>query len=218
MEGDQVSIPCLSCGGARRNHRVIKEYIDQWRIEEDNVFGKSTYQICQCAGCNSIRFRIESWNSDVIDPRTGNAEIEESILPEAADRTSPSIEIHDLPDSISRIYRETLIAFNAGALILTGGGLRAIVEALCIDKNVQGQNLQKKIDNLAQQGFLAKAQADLLHEERYLGNAALHEMLAPSKQDIKDGFDIINTLLATIYILPDKASRLRAKRTRQSSP
>ena len=169
MEGQQISIPCSSCGGSRRNHRVIKDYIDQWRNEDDSVFGQSVYQICQCAGCDSVRFRIESWNSDDIDPRTGNAEIHESIYPEAADSTSPSIDILDLPDSISRIYRETVIAFNAGALILTGGGLRAIVEALCIDKNVQGRNLQEKIDNLAQQGFLAKPQADLLHEERYLG-------------------------------------------------
>ena len=29
------------------------------------------------------------------------------------------------------MYREALAAFNAGANVLTGGGLRAIVEALC---------------------------------------------------------------------------------------
>ena len=38
------------------------------------------------------------------------------------------------------MYREALAAFNAGANVLTGGGLRAIVEALCKD------NLQKKIN------------------------------------------------------------------------
>ena len=95
--------------------------------------------------------------------------------------------------------------------------MRAIVEALCQDKNVQGGNLQEKIDNLARQGFLATPQAELLHEERYLGNAALHEIVAPSKLDVQDGFDIIETLLTTIYILPDKADRLRAKRTRQAA-
>ena len=40
------------------------------------------------------------------------------------------------------MYREALAAFNAGANVLTGGGLRAIVEALCKEND----NLQKKID------------------------------------------------------------------------
>ena len=85
-------------------------------------------------------------------------------------------------------------------------------------KNVPGGNLQDKIDNLVSQGFLAAPQAELLHEERYLGNAAIHEIVAPSKLDVRDGFDIIDTLLTTIYILPEKARRLRLKRTRNSTP
>ena len=99
---------------------------------------------------------------------------------------------------------------------LAGGGLRAVVEALCKDKNVSGRNLEKKIDRLVEQGLLAVPQAELLHEERYLGNAALHEIVAPSVLDVNDGFDIIDNLLATIYIMPDKAQRLRAKRSERS--
>jgi hypothetical protein len=139
------------------------------------------------------------------------------VYPESKEGSRSPIETFDLPDSIGRIYRETVIAFNAGALILAGGGLRAIEEALCQDKNVQGDNLQEKIDNLASQGFLATPQAALLHEERYIGNAALHEIVAPSKLDLQDGFDIIDTLLTTIYSLPDKVERLLAKRTRQAT-
>jgi hypothetical protein len=217
MEGQQVLIPCSSCGGNRKNHYIIKEHIDSWDIEEAGICGSSVYQICKCAGCNDIRFRIESSNSEDIDYRTEEPEVKESVYPESKESSRSSIETFDLPDSIGRIYKETVIAFNAGALILAGGGLRAIVEALCQDKNVQGGNLQDKIDNLARQGFLASPQADLLHEERYLGNAALHEIVAPSKLDVQDGFDIIDTLLTTIYILPDKAERLREKRTRQAT-
>jgi hypothetical protein len=216
MEEQQLLIPCSSCGGNRRNHHVLKEYINKWGNEE--IQGESVYQICKCAGCNDIRFRIESSNSDDFDYRTGEVEIYENVYPEAIESSRASIDTFHFPDSIARIYKETVIAFNAGALILAGGGLRATVEALCQDKNVPGGNLQSKIDNLASQGFLAAPQADLLHEERYLGNAALHEIVAPSKLDVQDGFDIIDTLLTTIYILPDKAERLRQKRTRQAAP
>jgi hypothetical protein len=61
------------------------------------------------------------------------------------------------------------------------------VEAICIDRKVSGQDLQKKIDDLVSKGLLEKPQADLLHEERYIGNAALHGILPPAKQEIEDG-------------------------------
>jgi hypothetical protein len=217
MEGQQVRIPCTRCGGDPRNHVVLKEYVDSWEVEDAGISGVSVYQICKCAGCDDVRFRTEFSSSEDWDPRTGEQEAQVCVYPEAQASNRPSIDIFDFPDPISRIYRETVLAFNAGALILAGGGLRAIVEALCQDKNVPGGNLQAKIDNLAQQGFLAVPQAALLHEERYLGNAALHEIVAPSRLDVEDGFDIIDTLLKTIYILPDKAERLRLKRTRQAS-
>lgn len=212
-----MRIPCTECGGNPRNHEILKEHTDSWEVEDAGIYGASTYQICKCAGCDNIRFRIESSNSEDYDPRTGEDEIRESVYPKAQESQRSAIETSDLPDPIARIYRETVIAFNAGALILTGGGLRAIAEALCQEKNVSGDNLQTKIDNLAREGFLAIAQATLLHEERYLGNAALHEIVAPSRRDVEDGFDIIETLLKTIYILPEKAERLRVKRTRQTS-
>ncbi len=90
---------------------------------------------------------------------------------------------------------------NAGALILTGGGLRAIVEAICIDQNVTEGNLQARIDDLVSRGLLARPQAELLHEERYkryIGNEALHEVSLPAKGDIEDGLFIVEGLLNTI--------------------
>lgn len=217
MEGQQLLVPCTGCGGNPRNHHIHKEYADHWEVEEAGITGVSIYQICKCAGCNDIRFRIESHNSEDIDYDSDKRVVYEKVYPEAKEESRPSIETVDLPDPVARIYKDTVIAKDAGAMILAGGGLRAIVEALCQDKEVPGSNLQDKIDNLARQGYLATPQADLLHEERYLGNAALHEIVAPSRQDLQDGFDIIETLLATIYLLPDKARRLQQKRTRQAS-
>ncbi|HSF65816.1 MAG TPA: DUF4145 domain-containing protein [Nitrospiraceae bacterium] len=96
-----------------------------------------------------------------------------------------------------------------------GGGLRAIVEAICIDREVSGQNLQNKIDDLVTKGLLAKPQADLLHEERYIGNAALHEISPPAKQEIEDGLAIVEGLMTAIYVLPLRAQRLKKKREAQ---
>jgi hypothetical protein len=62
------------------------------------------------------------------------------------------------------------------------------VEAICIDRKVSGQDLQKKIDDLVSKGLLEKPQVDLLHEERYIGNAALHEILPPLSRRSRTSF------------------------------
>ena len=110
------------------------------------------------------------------------------------------------------MYSETLSAFNAGILTLCGGGLRAIVEAICIDQGIISGNLVAKINGLVTAGFMVQTQADFLHEERYIGNNALHELRTPSRQDLDDGLRIIENLLETIYVLPERAQRLKDKR------
>ena len=66
------------------------------------------------------------------------------------------------------MYKETIDALNANIRKLAGGGLRATVEAICLNKNIKDGHLQNKIDELVKQQLLTTTQADLLHEERYI--------------------------------------------------
>lgn len=207
-----VSLPCAECGGGPRNHEVLRDYEKRWDDEESGEQGGSKYEICQCRGCETVRFRQESWSTYDIDPRTGESDTTVTVFPEVTGSERAPVEVQGFPDAVGHIYLETVRAFNADALILAGGGLRAIVEAICINQKVGGDNLQQKIDDLVAKGLLAKPQADLLHEERYIGNAALHEIAPPAKADIEDGLLIVEGLLNTIYTLPGRARRLRQKR------
>ena len=47
------------------------------------------------------------------------------------------------------MYKETVDALNANIRTLAGGGLRATVEAICLDNKIEERNLEKKIDELA---------------------------------------------------------------------
>jgi hypothetical protein len=40
-------------------------------------------------------------------------------------------------------------------------------------------------------GFLRSRKLELLHEERYIGNTALHQLAPPSKADLEDGLFIV---------------------------
>lgn len=210
MSDETVKIACPECGGGWRNHKILK----QTRIPWDRPYGQgaSTYQICECVGCETVRFRTEVWSSEDIDSYTGQPEITVRVYPEHEARARSQADTSHFPEKVTQIYAETTKARRVGALILAGAGLRAIVEAICIDHEVTGHNLREKIDELASEGLLAKPQADFLHEERYIGNAALHEVEPPTAMDIEDGLDIVETLLSTIYTLPEKARRLKERR------
>jgi hypothetical protein len=171
-------------------------------------------------GCDSLRFRAVSW--DTSGPFDDEWEPQETVTvyPQEAQRpTRPSRfnNLDPIPEKVLGIYTETIQAFNFGAPTLAGAGLRAIVEALCIHQEVTGRNLQQMIDGLVGKGLLARPQADALHEERFLGNSALHEIAAPSKADLDDGLQIVETLLHTIFVLPEHVARMKKKREEKAA-
>ena len=126
------------------------------------------------------------------------------------------------------IYRETIDAINNDSNILCSGGIRAIIEGICIDKGIDRgevkksngekqilKNLEGKIGGLSSNGLLTKENTEILHDLRFLGNEALHELSAPSKEELKLAINIIEHTLENIYELHDKAKRLKAERIKR---
>jgi hypothetical protein len=212
----EVGVCCGRCGGDPKNHCVVGEHEEHRGNEEIDVW--YTYQIIKCMGCDSVRFRQFETCSESRDWETGELdEYDEAIFPEGKAHKHQPIDNSGLPEDVAKMYLETVLCFNAGSNTLAGGGLRATVEALCLQQQVKGNNLEKRIDSLVEKGVLAKKQAEHLHEERYIGNEALHEMHTPSDQDLKDGLEIVEGLLRTVYVLPVHAARLQKRRTSKSS-
>ncbi len=207
-----IPVQCNHCGGGHKKHDVLFAEKSDWEDPETGEHGYVIYTVARCRGCETIRFVMTSWDtSSPYDPYDSETV---RVFPDnaSADRRTPALSQFDLPDKVGQMYAETLQAYDAGAHTLCGAGLRAIVEALCLDQGVAGGNLLKKIEALVAGGHLAKKQADHLHEERYLGNSAVHEMEKPSKSDLEDGLQIIEGLLKTIYILPVHAEGMKKRR------
>lgn len=210
-----IKVRCDTCGGGVRNHAVLSK---QTRIVDEDwgYHGEFDYLICSCLGCDSVRFCIASWNTEDLDDED-HPEISFAIYPDS--KPTKKMAAHDLLgiDTVGRIYKEAVAAYNAGAHILAGAGLRAVVEGICIERGLTKGTLADRIDLLATNGLLAKPQAELLHEERYLGNAAVHELETPSDPDLVLGFEIVEGLLRTIYVLPARAAQLKAGRLKKQN-
>jgi hypothetical protein len=214
-----VRVICANCGHQHRNHRVLHEKVDRFC---DGPYEPETrreyHRFAECMGCETPKYVISTLDLRNYDEYEGGPYESNFIVhpdaPGASVRRAAVINNDDrlVPVPVWKMYRETIDALNGNIRTLAGGGLRAVVEAICLDKKIADGTLQKKIDELAKQGFLTTTQAELLHEERYLGNAALHELDTPSAEDIEDGLGIVEGLINTIYILPSKAANLKKRR------
>jgi len=64
--------------------------------------------------------------------------------------------------------------------------------------------------------MINKVNADILHELRFLGNEALHELTKPQPEELQIGIKIIEHILENIYELSSQANELKAIRGKKS--
>ena len=237
-KSEKFSVPCVKCNGATR-HLVLAS-IDVDGEEYDQGEGWSVnwvkhYQVIQCGGCESISFRHTSWFSEEFDPMWGESGETERLYPKRGLETLPTKPYYSVPSNLRRIYSELIDCFNNDSPILCAAGLRAIVEGICAEqgvldgpveepakgggaKIVRSKELRGRIAGLQEKGWLTGKSADTLHEHRYLGNDAVHQLARPSTDELRLAIEIVEHTLEQLYELPEKAEELkRAKALRQKS-
>jgi hypothetical protein len=209
-----IRIRCESCACDTR-HSLYSEHI-QVAIPEENEFAEQNgeqllfiwtkLQILECRSCGRPNFR---------KGRTSTPQLEDTwawriyINPKGR---LPLV-VRYLPPKVGKLYRETWQAFDCGAFTLAAVGMRAVVEAVCMDRNCKGADLQQKIRRLA--GVLSDVDVHHLQTHRVLGNAAVHQMETPSSVELGAALDVLEHLLKTLYQLPRRAEdfkRLRMER------
>ncbi len=201
-----------SCGTCKRvtKHLILAEIHLHGTDEDVPIYSYQwidEYQIIQCQGCETVTFRKTHENEVELRESPFDDKVAEHILyidqyPNPEEGRGPIQECKLLPSDLNRIYTETLHALNSNQPVLTGIGIRAIVETVCKDKNSIGKDLYSKINNLVELGVLTKEGADILHKLRTLGNASAHEVKPHDTVQLGLAIDVIDHLLQGVYILP----------------
>lgn len=195
---ETIKLLCANCKRAT-NHQIL--YEDKQNGSDDDV-GLSWYErscMVKCLGCDHVALYQEYSDSEMAP------EAREEIYPDPVAGREPVRDYYFLPVQLREIYLETLRALDTKQLILTGIGIRAVVETVCQERKANGQNLKKKIDDLHTQGVLTKDGAELLHTLRVMGNTAAHEVKPHSKDELAIAIDVLDHLLLGVYILPKHA-------------
>jgi hypothetical protein len=168
-----------------------------------------------CLGCEKASLETIYTDSSMVD-RDGTQEYEVQIYPARMEFYVTGKQFRQLPQQLSSIYREILLTFNNQLNILCAVGIRTLIEGICADHEITGRNLENKIDGLT--SILPKNIVMNLHNLRFMGNEAAHELSAPSQQELRLAIEICEDLLNYLYELDYKVSSLdKVRKNRKSS-
>lgn len=210
IEDSKVYLKCPTCERENQRGEILASVVTNG--DEDCGHGNSIswsvrYETVKCCGCETVFFREISSNSEDVDhdyDENGhtiswyNETI--TLYPEPKKERNTIRDFHLLPKNIQNIYKETVVSLEAGQLILTGIGIRAILETICKDKGTKGK-LVSQIGQLHTKGVLSKNGADLLHKLRILGNASAHDIKPHGTLQLSLALDVLDNLLLNVYVL-----------------
>jgi hypothetical protein len=205
--GHVIDVPCTNCHISTKHIIIASADVDGTEVvsSEFDYGWRDTLQIIQCRGCETVSFRHVHSNSEdgYYGDNTGFEPYEDvKLCPNRDEERLPMKDIRLLPINVMRIYDETLKALNSDLSVLTGIGVRALLETICKDKNAPGSDLYKKIDALVTTGVLTREGAQILHKIRSLGNKSAHEVKPHSSAELVLALDVIEHVLQGVYVLP----------------
>ncbi len=210
MNNEKEKFYCKTCQRDTYHDLLCDESESMLRDDCSKIW--KCYDTIRCLGCGTIAFHYSECHTETSDPTSRLLSAKSQYFPKERFYRNPIEGAQKLPDNTQSIYFEVLTSLNEDIPILTAIGLRALIGSVCREKTYNWKNLYEGIEDLSVYGILSFTQVEFLHACRFMGNSAAHEIAAPSKEQLISALDIIETLLATIYILPDKANSIDIKK------
>ena len=202
---------CPKCK-LQTNHLVM--HSESISSSNDNDFEdhwSKDFEIIQCKGCDNIQFRtvyedehMRGW--DDYNQEEYNYQDKKYYPSNLTSHYSLKYD-HKIPEKIRIVYYETVNAMVNGCYILSGVGLRAIIEAICLEENIKGRSLELKINNLEKGKLITQKDSSRLHSIRFLGNDSVHDMDVPNEKKLRIALDIIENLIKNLYLIDLEANQ-----------
>lgn len=188
------------------NHSVIAEH--EWRSDPDDYAYATYHKLVKCLGCENISLRVEDHEIESgyqISENEWDYPIHVNNYPKKLQNHKDIEQDYLIPEIVKDIYKEVILTLQEDAKILASLGLRACIEAICNHLEINGRNLEIRINKLVTLGFISKRDAELLHAIRFMGNDSAHEIKAPKVSALKIALKIVEHLLQSVFILPERA-------------
>src|SRR5712692_3020441 len=187
--GGTIVIVCGECS-RRTVHEILTDVASEDESPGGDVQVSESYLIVQCRGCLTLSFCKEAQCSEDWDPEEENALlVRRDLFPGRIAGRPPLRDAYHLPWELQRLYEEARSALMQGLPVLTGIGIRAIVETVCNERGATGDNLFQKINSLVTLNLITQQEATVLHDLRFMGNEAAHKVKAHTSDELNLSFD-----------------------------
>jgi hypothetical protein len=104
---------------------------------------------------------------------------------------------------------EIYIALHADSRRLALMGARAVLDIVLLDKVGDVGTFAKKLEQLEEQGLVARRNREFLATAIDAGSAAAHRGFRPNEETLAHVMDIVENLLEAVYVLEKSAEALR---------
>ncbi|MFJ8245248.1 DUF4145 domain-containing protein [Peribacillus asahii] len=221
MEKLDRKLFCSACGH-KTNHNILFQNKRELRIPNESTLKlkslTAVYTIVRCAGCDNVSYAtIFIWDNAIKQIRVFPEE------PKAVRSRYPKnwADLNkNIPSNIKDLYKQIIKSYNENFNILCGLGLRTIIEAICLELKItkgfkydtnskpltqdgKKESLEGKIFGLYEQKHITWYHSLILQRIREIGNAATHELVTPTSDELYSAIDIVEKLIENIYELKD---------------
>ena len=204
----------IYCNRCKTNthHELLGSHEYHFGGEEGEPHEWGEYKLWACAGCDTCTME-DHYTADYMMDNEGDNVFESLYFPKRGYSVRPSKHFVQLPQKLQHLYSEVLSSFNENLHLLCAAGLRSLVEGVCAQKGIKAPNLESKIEGM--KSLLPESIVKNLHEFRFIGNKAVHELEAPKSHELSLAIDVIEDILNFLYALDYKASLLAKLRAAQ---
>jgi len=209
MEKDE-KIEWILCPSCKKLTKHKKVWENKSRYDEDGIWEITDYFLMECLGCETPIIKKEYvFSEDLNINQKGEVEPEITFWPTINFRDIEIKQISNLPINVRKIYYEIIKSYNLKLYTLCSAGIRVIIEAVCKEENILGNDLETKINGLKDKEIITENIKEGLHQNRIIGNEALHEIITFGDFELKTAIELIEILLESHYGSSDKAFLLK---------
>ncbi|ATF93365.1 DUF4145 domain-containing protein [Cedecea neteri] len=213
---------CPECLG-ERNCIVIGETKRSWESGDrrNSMQWVTEYRLLQCKGCDTVFYHSKSWDSEDLDYDYDDAG-QTVITPNYRYETYPRSLEHRPPQwienlaaidyQLSILLNEVYQAYYNESYILASIGLRTAFDRTSEVLNILPTlPLGKKVEKLAEDGYIGETEKSQLLIVTDAGNAAAHRAWSPTKSEFKSLLTITEDFIRRSVLRDDGIMKIAGK-------
>jgi len=174
-----------------------------------DVWFTDLYQLLLCLSCDTVNLIKTSYDSETSPINYAGDEFDitvEYLFPRIKSGNfkklpSPVEESYAIATKLRKIEPIASVIFS-----------RKSLEAICVDQEATGRNLNDQIDNLSQKGKIPELLKKAAHSVRLLGNVGAHNSDADfSADDAETLLALCDAIIGYVYEAPQLVQRIQER-------